>query len=93
MNRLAVKISLPIVVQQICNSIIDSEGTCTCGRVMRRLDAKLVMMTAVPSQGQMVAAAYCLPCSTVINNALRGLRNVTYTGVETAPLEKIKTVH
>lgn len=93
MQRLAIKTALPIEVQQICNTLMDMEGLCTCGRIMRRLDAKLILMTAVPSKGQILVGAYCLPCSGQINRTLKGLRSVMYSGTETAPVDgKIKTI-
>lgn len=90
MQRLAVKIPIPLVAKQVADHLMDSEGTCTCGRIMRKLDAKLVMMTAVPSKNALLAAAYCLPCSGIINRALASLKSVVYTGVQTAPVEIIK---
>lgn len=92
MQRLAVKIPLPSEARQIANHLIDSEGTCRCGRVLRKLDAKLVLMTAVPSQSTLLAAAYCIMCSRTINQTLFNLSQAVYTGAETAPIDqRIKT--
>lgn len=88
MNRLAICVPLPMEAQQIADALIDAEGTCTCGKIMQRIEAKLVLMTAAPSQNKMIAAAYCLPCAAQINKTLKALRNVRYFGnTETAPIE------
>lgn len=91
MKRLAVKIPLPSEAQQISNYLLNGEGTCTCGRVLRNIDAKLILMTAIPTRGLLLAGAYCLNCSNMINKTLELLRHTLHTGTQVAPVERLKS--
>lgn len=78
MERLAVKTALPTNIQLIANQLLDSEGLCTCGRVIGKFAPKFVLMNLVPSQGMAVIGAYCQPCSIMINAALKRCRRIVY---------------
>lgn len=87
MNRLVGEVHTPIEVDQIARFLFDGEGTCTCGRVLKKLDAKLILATVLPTQHKMLIGAYCLMCSQRINMTLKQLRNVITTGK--VQLEKV----
>lgn len=86
-KRLIVAVPIPNEVNQVSNHLLSAEGYCTCGRLITTLDAKLVLLTAVPAKGVMIAGAYCLPCSNRINRCLASLKNVVYTGFDKERLQ------
>lgn len=93
MNRLAWKLGMDIQLLQSSRMMLNSEGTCACGRVLTTLTPKFILINAVPSLGQMAMAAYCSPCSQRINRVLKNLHKSIYgRGTETAPVEINKKV-
>lgn len=89
MNRLAFALQCPAEIAQASTQLLDSEGLCACGRVMRRLDPKFILTNVVPTRLTIIVAAYCQPCSLAINGTLKGIHKVAYHGTtETAPIEK-----
>lgn len=76
--RLAYKLRLPLEMQQLGNQMLDSEGFCVCGRLISRLEGKFLLAAVVPSQFTTILAAYCQPCSQVINRTLKSLRSANY---------------
>ena len=87
MKRLATHMEMPLAVRQVCNYLMDQEGLCTCGRVMKRLDPKLFLATGIPSKDRLAVGVYCILCASSINDRVKALRKVTYTGTETAPVD------
>ena len=87
MKRLATHMPMPIDVRQVCNYLMDQEGLCTCGRVMRRLDPKLFLATGVPSKDRLAVGVYCFNCAAAINDRVKALRKVMYSNTETAPVD------
>lgn len=92
MKRQAEMIATPIEVHQVVMSLMNSEGTCACGRVMRNVvDPKFVLINAMPSQAKMIVAAYCKMCAVHINAALKRCRQVMHqSDITTEPIERIK---
>lgn len=91
MDRLAYKIHMSAEVLHATTALLNSEGTCSCGRVLRKLDAKFILISAAPSAVAMAIAAYCHECSQMINKTLKSCHRVIYgAGTETAPIEIIK---
>lgn len=77
-NRLAYKLHLPIEMQQLGNQMLDSEGFCVCGRLIGRWEGKFLLAAVVPSKETTILAAYCQPCSQILNNTLLRLRKANY---------------
>lgn len=89
MNRQAVVLGTPIEIHQVVHALINTEGTCACGRVMRNIiDPKFILINALPSKSKMIVAAYCKECAVHINAALKRCRQVMHQpGVPTAPVD------
>jgi hypothetical protein len=77
-ERLAYKIHMPAELQQLSMQMLDQEGFCHCGRLIRRLDGKFMLAAIVPSKETTILAAYCQPCSQIINACLHNLRKAHY---------------
>lgn len=77
-NRLAFKLKLPLEMQQLGNQMLDMEGLCVCGRVITRWEGKFLLAPVMPSKEITILAAYCQPCSQVINRTLLSLRTTAY---------------
>lgn len=93
MDRLAYKIHTSAEVQHVSTFLLNGEGTCACGRVLRKLDAKFILINAIPTVEMMVIAAYCHECSQMINKTLKSCQRVIYaSNTETAPVEIIKKI-
>ena len=66
--------------QRILQELMDGDGTCTCGVYISPTAPRFVLCNAVtksPSgnlDGALLAMAYCLSCSRIINQVLRNLR-------------------
>lgn len=63
------------------NSLMNSEGLCTCGRFLQKTDRKFVIgqvntnLFADPKgRNLLVMAAYCYDCATAINGLLKWLK-------------------
>lgn len=61
--------------------MLDSEGTCACGREMSRVAAKFIFCNAVSQHptrpdlyGSIILSAYCYSCATEINGLLKKLK-------------------
>lgn len=76
--RLAYKIHSPPEFQQLTSQMLEMEGFCICGRLIQRLEGKFILAAVTPSNGMTAVAAYCQPCSQVLNRALLGLRKVSF---------------
>ena len=76
--RLAFKIRTPADLQQLGSHMLDMEGFCICGRLIGRWEGKFLLAAVMPSKEFTTLAAYCQPCSQVINQALVNLRKGTY---------------
>jgi hypothetical protein len=77
-HRLAYKLRLPLEMQQLGNQMLDAEGFCACGRLIHRLEGKFLLAAVMPSKEMTTLAAYCQPCSQVIQRCLLGLRQVNF---------------
>ena len=86
MKRLATHMPMPTDVKHVSNFLMDTEGVCTCGLILRRVDPKLFLATGVPSKNRLAVGVYCMRCASALDYRLRALRKVTYTGAETAPV-------
>lgn len=73
------------------HDLLDGEGLCTCGRVLKRLSPKFILANFIiqhpdnPDLGEcVVMAAYCYDCFQTINKVLKSLRNnaVNRDGIE-----------
>lgn len=78
-ERLAFKTRLSPEIQQLGSQMLDMEGFCTCGRLIGRWEGKFLLAAVMPSKEMTTLAAYCQPCSQVINATLIRLRKVSYT--------------
>ena len=86
LKRLATHMPMNVELRQVCNDLMDQEGLCTCGRVLKRIDPKLFLATGIPSKDRLAVGVYCFQCAGAIDDRLKALRKVMYTGVETAPV-------
>ena len=86
MKRLATIMPMNQELRQICLFLMDQEGLCTCGRVLRKLDPKLFLATGIPSKDKLAVGVYCFNCAASINDRVKALRKVMYSGTETAPV-------
>ena len=86
MKRLATHMPIPIDVRQVCNFLMDQEGLCTCGRILKKLDPKLFLATGIPSKDRLAVGVYCFACASAINDRVMALRKVMYSNTETAPV-------
>lgn len=77
--RLAFKIQNPRELQQLGNHMLDMEGFCQCGRLIKRLEGKFLLAAVMPSKAMTTLAAYCQPCSQTIQATLVSLRKMQYT--------------
>lgn len=95
MNRLIVRAPLSKEIAQVANMLMDMEGICTCGQILRRLDPKFILCNLITGYASLesdkntiIIAAYCLPCSITINDALKSIRKIIHgPGSETAPVD------
>lgn len=78
-QRLAFKLHLPVELQQLGSQMLDMEGFCQCGRLIGRWEGKFLLAAVMPSKSITTLAAYCQPCSQVINRTLVDLRRGSYT--------------
>lgn len=88
MKRQVEVIATPIDVHQVIHSLMNSKGTCTCGRVLSSIDAKFILINALPSQSKMIIAAYCFNCANHINHAIKLCRSVIQPTVYTEPVDR-----
>lgn len=68
------------------NQLMDSEGVCTCGRFLKRTDAKLCLgqintadFADPRMRNTLVIAAYCYDCASRINDLLKYLKDTKAT--------------
>lgn len=65
---------------RVLQELHDSDGTCTCGRVLTRLSPKFVLCNAILKSptgkldGALILAVYCLSCFNLINQTMKSLR-------------------
>lgn len=78
-HRLAYKLRLPIEMQQLANQMLDTEGFCACGRLIGRWEGKFLLAAVMPSKEMTTLAAYCQPCSQMINGVLIKIKKTSYT--------------
>lgn len=76
--RLAFRLHLPAEMQQLGSQMLDMEGFCHCGRLIGRWEGKFLLAAVMPSKETTILAAYCQPCSQLINHTLAGLRHAKY---------------
>lgn len=76
--RLAFRMHMPAELQQLGLEMLDMQGFCQCGRLIQRLEGKFLLAAVMPSKATTVLAAYCQPCSQVINATLINLRRAKY---------------
>lgn len=77
--RLAYKTPTPRALQQLGSQMLDMEGFCACGRLIGRLEGKFLLAAVMPSKVVTTLAAYCQPCSQVIQSTLVSLHKTQYT--------------
>lgn len=63
--------------------LMDREGLCTCGKFLKRTDAKLCLANISTDycsnpalRNTILIAAYCVTCATLIDNTLRSLKGI-----------------
>lgn len=77
-QRLAYKLKLPIEMQQLANLLLDTEGFCACGRLIGRWEGKFLLAAVMPSKEMTTLAAYCQPCSQILNSTLIRISKTNY---------------
>ena len=71
MKRLAAhSVPVPVELRQIIRFLMDQEGLCTCGRVLRKLEPKLFLAAGDGPGLKMGVGLYCLQCAGAIQDRL-----------------------
>lgn len=82
MDRLILVVPLDTEQIKASQYLMNMEGLCTCGRLLHRSDAKLILGNVGPSdsvdpkrRNTVTLAAYCYHCASHINEAMKRCKN------------------
>lgn len=71
-------LGMSLELATVTSKMLESDGLCSCGRYLSKLDAKFILANPIPSRGVVIVAAYCFSCAEIINSALSRCINQAY---------------